>query len=319
MVALLQLLYTSFTLYHANDGQVKQYGFVAPGLTVLPYAIMSGLNLIAGLVTPNYPTLYLVRSKVMEEAERRRGGLPFNYVVGEVFDKPDTNTVQVGWSEIARSFKDGDKALNVTPSAEEDKTEEDEKTMISDGSGVESSQIIYVPACPRFQRTDDGRTSPLLEFDKPRANRYELRFPRYMALGPRARDPQLLSWPSLRGKLHIGLPLNEYEILLVAFIFCVEVLIMLALSDFSGHQSTVAQKSWIGSWLFIGSSYGVFVYALQSIPQNRMPKISFLSQSRLRRILIYTFVVCWGGPFVIGGLVVVSQMLKAYGFCHRFV
>ena len=36
MVALLQLLYTSLTLYHANGGQVKQYGFAAPGLTVPP-------------------------------------------------------------------------------------------------------------------------------------------------------------------------------------------------------------------------------------------------------------------------------------------
>ena len=62
MVALLQLLYTSFTVYHTNGDQVNRYGFAAPGLTVLPYAVMSGLNLLASLVAPHYPKVYLVRS-----------------------------------------------------------------------------------------------------------------------------------------------------------------------------------------------------------------------------------------------------------------
>ncbi|KAF8493056.1 hypothetical protein F5888DRAFT_1618299, partial [Russula emetica] len=82
MAALLQSLYASFTLVRTDDGQVKQYGFAAPGLTVLPYAVMSTVNLMANLVAPHYPTLYLVRSKVMEEAEER--GSRFHYVVGEM-------------------------------------------------------------------------------------------------------------------------------------------------------------------------------------------------------------------------------------------
>ena len=114
MVALMQLLYASFTLFRTTKGEVDQYGFAAPGLTVIPYAIMSALNLVASLVAPHYPTLYLVRSKVMEEAERRTG-LPFNYVVGKVVDESDTNNiVKEGWSEIAGSFKDDGEVLCVT-------------------------------------------------------------------------------------------------------------------------------------------------------------------------------------------------------------
>ena len=352
MVALVQLLYTSFTLYHTDGGQLNQYGFVAPGLTVLPYAIMSGLNLIASLVAPNYPTLYLVRSKVMEEAERRTG-LPFNYVVGKVVDESDTNNdVMEGWSEIVGSFEDDDKLLYITSSAEKDK-----KIEISDGS----SQDIYVPACPRFQRTDDTWTSPLRQFNKTPQD--ELEFPRYVArfqqdLTPPSLFSRFLLWlplilPSLlsalltlaRPLLRLVTPLftslltstsslfrpvtsrltprltsqvrprpprllepalNKYELFLVAFIIGTEVLIALALSNFSRQQSTVAQRAWIVTWLIAGYFFGAMIYDELSVTQSRSRK------------MICLFIVSYSAP-AIGGLVVVSQMLKAYGICHRFV
>ena len=341
MVALLQLLYTSFTLYHANGGQINQYGFVAPGLTVLPYAVMSGLNLIASLLAPHYPTLYLVRSKVMDEAERRTG-IPFNYVVGKVNDEPDTNDdVMAGWTKIAGSFEDNNKLLLATPSADEDTEIE-----ISDSS----SQRIYIPACPRFQRTDDTRTSPLRRF-------YEtpldgLLFPRYMALIPRSSFSRLLSQlPSSRFTSQDSLllrvqfasqptslippwltslfppwftshatprhitpenGLNECENSLVAFIIGAEIFIALALSNFSGQQSTVAQKAWIATWLIVGFISGAMIYDLQNMPN------SWGSGTQSSRYWICFCIVGYSAP-AIGGLVVVSQMLKAYGICHRFV
>ena len=265
MVALLQLLYTSFTLYHTNGDQSNQYGFAAPGLTVLPYAIMSALNLVASLVAPNYPTLYLVRSKVMEEAERRTG-LPFNYVVGKVADESDTDTdVMGGWSEVAGSFEDNDNVLYVTPSAEEG-----EKIAIHTRYHQRfrlGKTILYVPSCPRFRRTDDSETFPLRRFDK---SIMGLEFPRYME---RRRTPPSFTYsqPSLLQRLSesrlppllasflylknlLGLPdfsLNKYETFLVAFIFGAESLITLALSNFSGQQSTSAQRAWIIHWLCI--------------------------------------------------------------------
>ena len=269
MAALLQLLYTSFTLYHTNGGQLKRYGFAAPGLTVLPYAVMSGLNLIANLVTPHYSTLYLVRSKVMEEAERRTGSR-FHYVVGEVVDESGTDGD--GWSEIAGSFKDDDKVLYVTPSAEKDKRIE-----ISDGSSGESSQKLYVPACPRFRRTDKTR---------------------YMAR---------------RSKI----PSSAYEMLLVAFIVAAEICIMLALSHFSGQQSTFAQRVWIVTWLFSGYVFGIIGYLWGYMNLQKRPRLP--SWVKVTIPLVYVPIIyCLCAP-AIGGFVVVSQMLKAYGICYRFV
>ncbi|KAI0277193.1 hypothetical protein BGY98DRAFT_1187379, partial [Russula aff. rugulosa BPL654] len=156
IVSLLQLLYTSYTFYRTIGGQVNQYGFAAPGFTVLPYAVMSGLNLMANLVAPHYPTLHLIRTKIMEEAERRTGS-KFHYVVGKAVDESGTNNIVMeGWSEIAGSFKYEDELLYLSPSTEV----EDDKIEICDSS----QQTIYVPACPRFRRTDDSWTSPLRQF-----------------------------------------------------------------------------------------------------------------------------------------------------------
>ena len=262
IAAMLQLLYTSFTLYHTNGGQLKQYGFAAPGLTVLPYAVMSGLNLLANLVTPSYPTLYLVRSKVMEEAERRTGSR-FHYVVGKVVEEPGTD--DDGWSEIAGSFQDDGKVLYVAPSAGEDK---DKRIEISD----DSSQKLYVPACPRFRRTD---------------------------------DPRCLSRRSI-------IPSKTYEICLVTFIVAAEICIALALSKFSAQQSTFVQRTWMVTWLFAGYLYGVMSYLWGFILFQKRGRLSPLMRGVL---LVYMFIFV-APP--IGGFLVASQMLQAYGICYKF-
>ena len=262
IAAMLQLLYTSFTLYHTNGGQLNQYGFAAPGLTVLPYAVMSGLNLLANLVTPSYPTLYLVRSKVMEEAERRPG-TRFHYVVGEIVDEPGTD--DDGWSEITGSFQDDNKILHVAPSAGEDK---DKRIEISD----DSSQKLYVPACPRFQRTDD---------------------PRCLAR-------------------HSIIPSKTYEIVLVTFIVVAEIFFALALSKFSAQQSTFVQRTWMVTWLFAGYLYGVMSYFWGFIFFQKHGQLSPWMKGVLT---VYTYVVV-APP--IGGFIVASQMLRAYGICYKF-
>lgn len=71
MVAIFQLLYTSYTLYKARSDQLTRYGYADFGLTVTPYIIMSFLNLLGNLSTPEYPTLYLVGPAELEEARLR--------------------------------------------------------------------------------------------------------------------------------------------------------------------------------------------------------------------------------------------------------
>lgn len=70
-----QLLFACATLYRARGTQLDRYGYAAFGLTVLSYAIMSFLNLLADFITPEFTHLYIVHSEVLREAEARAGVL----------------------------------------------------------------------------------------------------------------------------------------------------------------------------------------------------------------------------------------------------
>lgn len=68
-----QTLFATATLYRARVNQLSRFGYAAFGLTVAPYAVMSIVNLLRSLFTPEYPTMYLIESSIAAEA-RRRGG-----------------------------------------------------------------------------------------------------------------------------------------------------------------------------------------------------------------------------------------------------
>ena len=234
---------------------------------------MSGLNLIANLLTPYYPTMYLVRSEVMNEAERRAGS-QFHYVVGEIVDELGTDDDGQPESEISGSFKDDGNVLYVTPS---ESAEKDKRIEISQKSDSSTNPTISVPSCPRFRRTDDTR---------------------YM-----------------EGRSKV--PSKICEISLVTFIFTVEILIALALSNFSGKQSTLAQRFWVFTWVTAGYCFGVmtFIWSYYKATHNRGHGDFY---HRLGRVFIYLVIgVIFSVP-AWGGFVVVSQMLLAYGICYDY-
>ena len=260
---------------------------------------------MASLVAPHYPALHLVRSKVMEEAERRTE-MPFLHVAGKVVDESDIdNIVKEGWSEIAGSLKDDSNMVRITPAAEEDG-----KIEIHD----DSSQTIYVPACPKFWRTDsdDTQISPLLHFIKSRAG--SLLFPRHMVRCQQALTrPSFFSFSPLLSQLHMpsGLgtflqrswqfvstytcralhihTLNLYEILLIAFIIGAEFSTTLLLSNFSIQQSTPAQVTWVVMWLItIDHWLYIWCFHLFSGPhrfQNAEKSVTYVIE--VRDLLLY--------------------------------
>ena len=82
LVAVFQTIYSSITLYRARADQISDYGYAAFGLTVAPYAVMSIVNLIGNMLTPDYAALHLVRSHDLEEAVRR--GKQMDATVGKL-------------------------------------------------------------------------------------------------------------------------------------------------------------------------------------------------------------------------------------------
>ena len=74
-----QTIFASITLYQARGDQIQHYGYAAYGLTVLPFLIMSIMNLCVTIVSADYPTMYCVESKDSDEAVTRGG-----HIVGAV-------------------------------------------------------------------------------------------------------------------------------------------------------------------------------------------------------------------------------------------
>jgi hypothetical protein len=72
---------------------VEEYGYAAFGLTVIPYAIMSIINLTANLLTPEYPTLFMVQSDAIMHEMREKPFCDFDGTVGTIVPQNVTSSV----------------------------------------------------------------------------------------------------------------------------------------------------------------------------------------------------------------------------------
>ncbi|CAO2652276.1 Nn.00g005590.m01.CDS01 [Neocucurbitaria sp. VM-36] len=105
LIALAQSAYALSTLYRSRGDQISQFGYAAFGLTVAPYAVMSIMNLIGTLCRPEYPSLYMVESSVMDEA-RQRGAI-FSGAVSRMKEDAGTTEGREG-SVCACGFAEGE-------------------------------------------------------------------------------------------------------------------------------------------------------------------------------------------------------------------
>ena len=84
IVALFQL-YSVFSYIMAEKNKNRINDYAAFQLTLIPYGLMSVVNILCGFVTPTYGAVYMVNSTIMEEARRR--GWTFDGTVGELCEE----------------------------------------------------------------------------------------------------------------------------------------------------------------------------------------------------------------------------------------
>ena len=104
LIAIVQSIFASISLYQARGDQIEIYGYAAFGLTVLPYLIMSVMNLCAALVLPDYPAVYVVRSAESDEAIAQGGRI--DGAIGRLVPSGDHTLLVVGagsQTELAQS------------------------------------------------------------------------------------------------------------------------------------------------------------------------------------------------------------------------
>jgi len=102
---LVQIISSLYTLYSSYGDETNRYGFAAFGFTVLPYTVMSILNVTANIIEASYDCLFLVRSDVMLEAEQREGGEFVGEVAELVPASPDIEIAVAGSEFVDLRFQ----------------------------------------------------------------------------------------------------------------------------------------------------------------------------------------------------------------------
>lgn len=95
IVAIIQVIYGTSDLYLSSARQLPRYGYAAPSLTVIPYIIMSIVNLVATLCEPQYPAMFLVRYGGLQD--------PRDAPRGDTETLHDTDSAAetaAGWEEL---------------------------------------------------------------------------------------------------------------------------------------------------------------------------------------------------------------------------
>jgi hypothetical protein len=220
VVAILQTLYATFTLYQTRGNQVKRYGYAAFGLTVTPYLVMSLVNLISTILTPRYAAVYLIKSEVMAEAEGREGAR-FEGVVGSLKNKPsDSNE-----SEVVFKVEADGRTIMYESEACHDRSEH---MQAENNNGIGAIEVDVNSNGPQDSQ---GRKSE---------NNQPIRVPSG-ALKFRPKKTLL----SLFGAYLLG---------------SVSVAMIAIISHFKAGQSTTSQRAWTMAWLgsgiCIGSIFG---------------------------------------------------------------
>lgn len=324
VIAFCQLAYASTTLYQSRGHQIQVLGYTASGLTVAPYAVMSFINLVGALVCPDFGQVHLVHSSILDEARTK---LPTDFQLPEVVGclveenakgmtiaKCEFRGAQACVAEAQLVRTPDDRYLKVT------------RLSTSSGFAFGSSPINYRPPSRiTFLVGAKNIGGPALLI--PRCNQLQVApHPIFSVFSKDTSQDVSISTSKRQAMVqfrHIcrgSHPFNssDYIAFVILFIICASIIsIVGGISGFKPEESTLAQRFWTMAWLGVGLS-APFLRIL-----HRETEAYFSPNSEDNFL---TFLGLFGSIFgligsallivpAIGGLVVVGQMLKAYGNC----
>ena len=302
IVSIVQVLYASSTLYRSRGDQITRYGYAAFGLTVIPYIIMSIINLLGHLLTPDYSTLYLIRSSEMVEAEAEAEGRDgyFAATIGSVVeDIPESFQNSGAESYIVEKVLQGQIPVftlrkhvpTITPSNITSSNIVSSLNQPKDTA--EASEILAEP-----KTLQNSESSPFLNVVKhgygPDEDKITIRIP--------CCTPFQTEGSQLFGRRKA----TVMYYVTVFFLGAIPYAVIALLTGFHPGSSTKAQRVWTMGWLSLGCVWGAL------FPRRIVD--NGYSHQRLEEFGFSIFFCA----FAVGGFVVVGQMLEAYGSCTLF-
>lgn len=286
---LVQIVSSLYALYSAYGDETAVYGFAAVGFTVLPYTVMSLLNVVANVVEASYDCLFLVRSDVMREAERREAGEFVGEVAELVPADPALELDVTGQQSLGLRFR-RDERGRWHAVAVHDEAHDAGPGIGPGGGGVPVATEFRVVIPPL-----DGSYDPAAD---PRAK---------IVVQPVGQSYRF-SRESLRRAQHFG---GRVSIAITVFALVTPYAVVGALSRFSRGNSSVRQRVFMTGWLVIGQVIGVLNLAAQALRVGRRRWWKWAEQ------LAIWIVVVIGFAFAVGGFVEAGRMLRNFGYCIK--
>ena len=323
LVALLQTLYAGMTLYNVRGDQLARYGFAAFGLTVTHYLVMTIINVVAHLATPDYAAMFMIRSETMDEAERH-GGM-FEGEVGFI-DAPRSDDSSL-FCVFQASNDDGSKkpAGRASTSHVEQRRPRVDLLFFRQASGgmishcksagsdisparldrpldkeAASASVLVVPSCSISRR---DRVSEEPEDGDELFSSLWLH--RMLSLHGRGIADRVRITRREAGRIsRRGIFKTVARFVLKVAIASLSLIIIGYISHFKPGHSSVAQRGWIMSWTCTNKVIGPWIQSVRDIKG--------ISQSWKLTLLLMSSVFL--APSV-GGLVTVAGMMEEFGSC----
>jgi hypothetical protein len=329
LISLAQAFYASITLYQAKGDQITRYGYAAFGLTVAPFVVMSIINLIGNLLTPQYPALYLVDSTIMAEA-RKRDGFHIEGVVGKLKEASESDLTSLDDNKVwiqSLSFDQGGSGdplsvhfqSRLSSASSGSPTQETSFLVIEDEDAIELSnrakELVQVEEQERTHLVLQEATESLAsELDGTRCVLYIPSCPQFRrSSAPKEPKQQytINKTPSSQSEVRItsNYPRPGGRTIIFSLFLCfLPIVIVGALSHFQSGSSTTAERAWTMAWLS-SSIVGGFLVAWTHKPADRKS-----IEGDVQGYALLGYIVIFGAP-AIGGLVVVGEMIREYGTC----
>ncbi|KAJ9196311.1 hypothetical protein DTO164E3_6367 [Paecilomyces variotii] len=336
VIAIIQIIYASVTLYRSRGNQVTQYGYASFAFTVVPYLIMSFINMLGNLVTPAYASMYMVHSEMMDEALNRGG--QFQGMVGRLESAPPSSSEFAVFSgSFEQDSKSGDDGWIFKPEDAEDQLAGDSETSVI----VEPKEATPKKEAPE-QKNDESPEGTTTNRKSRTATWFGSIFHSNQKQSSSETDDNEKN-PATRGLIICPscykfketakrsiltanhpdqYPLPGYILyrLTLLVISALPLAVIGGMSHFkAGPSSTVAQRAWTMSWLAVGSVVGGL-----NASHTLAKKMQFVKDARvhghfwskLAETIGFILILLALGAPAIGGFVVVAQMLRDYGSCQ---
>lgn len=287
LFSLLQTISGGYALFKARGSQIERFGFAAFGLTVLPYMMVSIVNLIGSLLTSEYEAIYMVHSPIMDEM-LSRGGL-CDGIVGTI-ERPSHQTyVFIDGEE--ETVPCGSKIRFSCQGAEMQCKELTEKGIqstihVSAGNHIEPPKEVWL-----YESWFRKRREAKVKAPKEPTTNYHLCIPSQTSFTRLSRR-----WSQSC--------LNILSIVLLVLALGTPYLIVGLLSKYKvGSHSSQNQRTFTVNWLVCGQFQGYAVSFIEAATSKR----------KIMRGLLFIFLSY--GSYSIMGLVAVIQEMMEFGTC----